>query len=494
MGKFSKPMLMAASVLLISSCAFLGLKSVPWPTSVEIHNREAIDFYRHAPRANADLGRGLAAKPFFADNLLVGLAASGGGQRAAAYTLGVLSELQSIHGRGRSSALDQIDFISSNSGGSWGVAAYLTDRAAARRDDYSLQANQAEIIRGFRNASAGRVPCWASRFNEEVTDGRTFSQVYSAQNRVALPRAFFNTSLLPSQSPFVFSEPYLQYYQVTAFGACGGRDNPLPYRINEGHLADLPIGFAAATSGSVPGFYSSYAETSLCATTGGASHASFCHRNNGGPRNFLQFVDGGLYDNIGYKTAFEVFQSQMAEAPGSRRSLLIINSNYETQGQTVSRRDSQRNPALQVLWATGFPGQDASFERLYKPMFRSIGVSNIVLIDFFSTAGFSRDQLPLLDDLPELADFAAHNVACFDNDGRIIPYRRRSDRDRVVPVTDSRRDLERKDGDCLISNFYRAGTMAKTTYQADCFYFRMLWQLGQLSVRMNEARIRRAVF
>lgn len=490
MGNVGKPILVAASFLLLSSCAFLGLKSTPWPSSVEIHNREAIEFYRSAPRTSDALGRGLSAKPFFDDDRLIGMAVSGGGQRAAAYTLGVLSELQRIRGPGQTNALDQIDFISSNSGGTWGVAAYLVDRADHPGTAYSLLDRQPDIVARFLAASRGRVLCWASRFNESVTRRRTFAEVYSAQNPRPLPRAFFNASLLPAQSPFVFSDAYLQHYDVTAFGACGTEQ----YGVGGG-LADLPIGFAAATSGSVPGYYFSYAQTNLCEPTGHAARASFCHaaldRNR---RNSLQLVDGGLYDNLGYKTAHEVFQSQLTEARSSRRSLLIINSNYETQGQAIPSRDSRRNPALRVLMSMGLPGQDASFERLHEPMFRSAGVSDIVLIDFFSTAGFSREQAALLHDLRELADFAANNVACYDR-GRIVPYRhRRSARDVVHDVAESVSRLEGKGGDCLASNFYRAGTLAKTTYQADPFYFRMLWQLGQLSVRMNEARIRAAVF
>jgi hypothetical protein len=497
MGNFARLILLSASALLTTSCGLLGLKSAPWPTSVEIHNREAIEFYRAAPRSDQELGSNLTTRDFPEDGRLVGMAVSGGGARAAAFTLGVLAELQTINSPGRASALDQIDFISSNSGGTWGVAAYLADRAARRQADYSLQNHQAEIVGRFRSASAGRIGCWARRFNEQVTNRATYADVYSPANPVALPRAFFNASMLPAQAPFVFSDRYLDHYQVTELGACNSERFPV-----NGRLADLPIGFAAATSGSVPGYFSSYAATSLCRAAGPgqpegrAYRASFCHEAlRDRVRGSLRLVDGVLYDNVGYLTAFEIFQSQAPQAASARRSLLIIDSNFETRGQTVSARRSRSNSFWGVLMAAGLPGQDASFARLHEPMLRSVGVNDIVLLDFFSTSGLPRDHAEdLLDGLRELADFASNNVACYRDRVEIRPRRERFTESNLQTVVESLSRLEGKGGDCLASNFYRLGTLVRTTYQADPFYFTLLWQLGQLSVRMNEARIRAAVY
>lgn len=478
----------ASLALLLTACAGLGIKSQPWPQAVEIHDREAVEFYRSSPPVDGVLASGLGTRPLDQDPHLVGLAVSGGGARAAAFTLGILSELQRLEGRSDEDALDRIDFISANSGGSWGVAAYLTDRARAG-GDYHLLDRQSEIVAKFVRASTGRIGCWASRFDEHVTRGMSFADLYD-RGSGRLPPVFFNAALLPAQYPFVFSEPFVEHYRVSEFGACGGDV------VHGRQLQDLPVGFAAATSGSVPGYYASFARTGLCDSASPAKRASFCHSQlKGGRRDALHLVDGGLYDNIGFKAAYEIFFAHRDAPALSRRSLLVINSTYDTSAQTVAGTGGARRFIGGILTGMGFPGQDATFDRLMEPMFRSVGVGNIVLLDFYSTAGFSEEHVPLLQGLPELAHYAATNVLCYEETGEEIPVRRQ----RITPanlmtVEESVEKLRGKGGDCLSTNFYRTGTLAKTTYKADEFYFRLLWQLGQLSVRMNAQRIREAAF
>ncbi|HEX8480369.1 MAG TPA: patatin-like phospholipase family protein [Allosphingosinicella sp.] len=481
-----------ASFLLMGSlagCAGLGMKSVPWPTSTEVHDVQAVDFLRSAPAVDAGLGGNLFMKEMFDDGRLVGLSVSGGGARAAAFTLGVLTELQAI-GQGGSNMLDRIDFISSNSGGSWGVAAYLADRAASRDAGYKLLDRMQlpkgnSLIDRFDRMSDGTVKCWSSAMREHLFGERTYGDIYSSANPVPLPRVFINAALLPSHSPFVFSDAFLRHYRVERFGACGDHwlteEGSPPVR----NVADLQFGYAAAASGTVSPFYHAFASTGLCAGDSPAREASFCHSIlKGKPRSYLRIADGGYYDNIGYKTAYEVMLGLNGESPEARRAMIFVNSNTATDLQMIA--PAKRSSSFLITTAGNglMAVQDSTFERLYKPMFGSVRVKEPVLLDFYSTARFRPDQAHLLSDLRELAFYAANNVACFNGERFVEPKRRRSPLE-PPPAQESVAKLAGKGGDCLSENFYRAGTLAKTTYKIDSTLFTILWQLGRLSVRMN---------
>lgn len=473
-AKFLVSMLLAAC---LTGCAALGLKSVPWPTNVAIHDVEAVDFLRGAPPVTGDLGEGLKTKDMHADSRLVGLAVSGGGARAAGFTLGVLTELQQLEFTDGSNALDRIDFISSNSGGSWAVAAYLADRSDYAGKPYRLEERALDaLIPRFLKISRGRVPCWSAAMREHLFHERTYRQVYGDSNPEPLPSVFFNASLLPAHAPFVFNDAFLNYYDVDRMGACRGGWVP-----EVSGLADLPFGYAAAASGTVPGFYHAHAETGLCAGTMAA--ASFCHPvAEDERRSYLRIADGGLYDNLGYKTAYEIMLHQRRE--GVRGAMILINSNTSSDFKTVTR--SERNDSFLTTTASNgvFAVQDSTLERLYRPMFESLGVKSPVLLDFYSAARFRRDQEPLLDGLGELAHYAAHRVSCYS--GR-RPVRRDRRTVKVPPpsVAESVGDLVGKGGDCLSENFYRAGTLGKTSYKFNSNSFKVVWQLGRLAVRMN---------
>lgn len=491
MSKILVCLLLAA---LSTGCAELGIKSVPWATSTGIHDREAVEFLRGAPAVDERLGAGLTAKDMLEDGRLVGMSVSGGGARAAAFTLGVLTELQALKTADGSNALDRLDFISSNSGGSWGVAAYVADRSVSTEANYDLRDRvQEPLIRNFVEMSTGRVSCWNKAMRKHLFGDRTFADIYSSAQGGKLPRVFFNASVLPAHAPFVFTDAFIQHYDVENFGACRGDWVP---RTNG--IAGLSFGYAAATSGTVPGFYYAYAKTGLCSDDNPAHSASFCHGPTYRQRSYLRLADGGLYDNIGYKTAFEVMHSQEAHFPRLKRAIILVNSNTSMDMKTIVRSDARSDFFFTTASNGVFAVQDATFERMYGPMFRSLGVTQPVLIDFYGAAGLRPDQARLLDDenprdaLKELAFFAAHNVSCYAG-SKVIRAERRKLPQLMPSVSESIQTLINKGGDCLSENFYRAGTLGKTTYRADRPLFTILWQLGRLSVRMKRDDILRAV-
>jgi hypothetical protein len=91
---------------------------------------------------NAPLGEALADNSFgrevpnYEDDVLLALSFSGGGTRAAAFSFGVLSELDRARaGYGHKTLLERVDFVSGVSGGSV-TAAYFGLKKRAALDDF----------------------------------------------------------------------------------------------------------------------------------------------------------------------------------------------------------------------------------------------------------------------------------------------------------------------------------------------------------------------
>src|SRR4051812_6766231 len=176
------------------------------------------------------------------DDLLIGLAFSGGGMRAAAFSFGVLKELAraeiSLRGR-RVALIDQIDFVTGVSGGAVPAAYFGLKRRAALADfrerflildaEEGLRTtvslgNISRAISGGVNEDT-RFRTW---LDEHLFEGATFAQLLTERR----PRIWINATDIYNGTPFVFGK--------TAFSAiCSD-------------LANYPIANAVAASAAVP--------------------------------------------------------------------------------------------------------------------------------------------------------------------------------------------------------------------------------------------------
>lgn len=272
----------------------------------------------------------------------------------------------------------------------------------------------------------------------------------------------------------------------------GDACEPERLTVTDHAIDSVPIGYAASASGTVPGFTSTFGVTDLCKGT----QYSFCNFDKSRKsRDYVQIVDGGVYDNLGYKTAFEHLMMLREAARGRLppATMIMIDSGTDEPYQSV--RPSERNYSnpLGYAFASSFANQDATYTRLSELQFRSLGVrrKNTVLLDFDSLAGFDPEVYPhALDGLPELVDYAARGVRCLADDpkkGRAPNSLKRPD---VLPeVAKSLAVLKTRGGDCLRMNFVRAGYLHKTTYKYDEYAFLLRYQLGKLAVRMNASKL-----
>src|SRR5262245_32425519 len=193
--------------------------------------------------------------PLSSDDVMVSLAFSGGGTRAAAFSFGVLKELDAtrVRDRGKTvSLLDRVDFVSGVSGGSVLAAYYglrkrealsdFRERFLLRNAEEALNTqvsitNLSRAIGGGLN-DATHLPRW---LDDNLFGGATFRDV--ASNR--RPRIWINASDIYNRTPFVFGS--------VAFDAMCS--DLMSYPISEAVAASaaVPVVFAPIVLETYPG-------------------------------------------------------------------------------------------------------------------------------------------------------------------------------------------------------------------------------------------------
>jgi NTE family protein len=243
-----------------------------------------------------------------ADDLMVGLAFSGGGTRAAAFSYGVLSEIDRtrVSSRvGSGSLLDRVNFVSGVSGGSILTAYYgLKKRAALHdfRERFLLRDAEESLDTRVGPLSVVRAVAggvndssqFARWLNDNLFEGATFNDT----RRTRGPAIWINASDIYNRTSFVFG--------VTAFAAlCSD-------------LASYPLADAVAASAAVPIVFApvvikSYPQQCVDKSPEWIKRA---HRNpntapmlkafadalaryQNGSMSYVKLLDGGLVDNFG---------------------------------------------------------------------------------------------------------------------------------------------------------------------------------------------------
>jgi len=240
------------------------------------------------------------------DDVLIALSFSGGGTRAAAFSHGVLTEMDAARPRGGGrSLLDRVDFVSGVSGGSI-TAAYFGLRKRAALDDFRerflLRDAEASLrtrftLTNIQRALAGGVndaTGFTRWLDENLFQGATFAQFRNDRR----PRILINASDIYNRTAFLFSP--------TAFSAmCSD-------------IASYPIADAVAASAAVPVVFApvvirTYAgacnrrlpewierarnDTAASPMLRAAATAIASYRDGSMP--YIKLLDGGLVDNYG---------------------------------------------------------------------------------------------------------------------------------------------------------------------------------------------------
>ncbi len=296
----------------------------------------------------------LQTGPHNTDSLFVCLAFSGGGTRAAALAYGVMEELRRtrirVEGKEKS-LLDEVDVISSVSGGSFTAAYYglfrerlfddFRTKFLVRNIQGALLARLLNPVNLTRVASPwfGRIDLAAEFYNREVFAGATFSRL----EENGRPLVILNATNLGPGRRFDFTQEY--------FDAMGSR------------LDQFPVSRAVAASSAFPFLLTPLSLKNYPLAPGyeppwwypGAEEAKdWFTRRYDAAKNldfykdkqnaYVHLMDGGLADNIGVRAILDAYahgfiHQKMLDGNIKRLVLIVVNARTEAEDH-LSRKAS----------------------------------------------------------------------------------------------------------------------------------------------------------
>ena len=296
--------------------------------------------------------------------ILLVLTFSGGGTRAAAFSYGVLQELAEIEielGGKRRRLVDEVDVISSVSGGSF-TAAYFGLHGDGIFDSYEETFLRKNVQRGlafevlrplnlFRIPHLDRSQLAAKYYDRHIFKGATFADL----RRPGAPEVILNATDLSMFSRFPFSE--------TVFGLiCSD-------------LSAYPISSAVTASSAVPGVFStvrlenhagscgfdlsqwvgreSEDERGLVRIAEDEILGSYLDTEE---RRYIHLLDGGLSDNLGLRNVASIFRMVRNPELGMQeighdaaRLILILTVNAESIRERPLDQKSESASVREVL-------------------------------------------------------------------------------------------------------------------------------------------------
>jgi len=245
-----------------------------------------------------------------AGDVLLLLAFSGGGTRAAALTYGVMQELRDTavpSGR----LLDEVDTISSVSGGSFTAAYYGLhgDRLFTDFEDVFLKRDvEGHLFAQLFNplnwlSSEGRTERAVDYYENNIFHGATFADMAAADG----PLILINTSDLGSGARFSFVQEYFKLLcsdissfsiarAVTASSAVPVVFNPIVVENFAECGSTVPDWLVAARKRAA-------GDPEMAMVVAGVE--SYFDKEE---RKYAHFVDGGITDNLGLRAIYEVVE------------------------------------------------------------------------------------------------------------------------------------------------------------------------------------------
>jgi len=298
--------------------------------------------------------------------LLVLVAFSGGGTRAASFSYGVLQELADTEvftGMNSRPLLQEIDTISSVSGGSFTAAYYglygdrifkdFETRFLRQNVEGALLWKLANPVNWFRLASSayGKADMSAQYYDKILFDNATFADMF----RPDAPVVVINSTDLATGLRFPFTRAFfdalcVDFYQypisraVTASSAVPGIFSPINIKNHSGSCGFEP-----------PSWLAEAARESK-STNRRLQAKAFSGYLDSNERPWLFLVDGGVADNLGLRDFYNLFdltgnvQTTLNDINhGDVRQILIIS----VDSHTISKKPwtlKRANPSLaQVL-------------------------------------------------------------------------------------------------------------------------------------------------
>lgn len=323
------------------------------------------------------------------DDMLVGLAFSGGGTRAAAFSFGVLQGFArtSVRDRGRPAPLiERVDFVTGVSGGSVTAAYFGLKRSAALADfrerflmrnaeeALSTNINLANISRAFAGGVNQDVP-FRNWLDANLFEGATFGQLLTERR----PRVWINATDIYNRTPFVFGK--------TAFSAICSDLAGYPVAAAVAASAAVPLAFAPVVLEAFPDRCHSRLPGWITRAADNPNASPLLHAFAKGVRSYrdgsmkyIKLLDGGLVDNFGlsgFTIARESAEAPYdpmtrAEAVRLRRILfLVVDSGRGPQGDWAGKLEGPSG--VELVEAVTSATLDASVRASYTAFEAAMG-------------------------------------------------------------------------------------------------------------------------
>lgn len=261
-----------------------------------------------------------SVRPEKSDEMLVVLAFSGGGTRAAALGYGVLEELRRteirVDGK-RRTMLDEVDLISSVSGGTL-PATYFALRGEKTFEEFeskvlyrNLELDLAKRIFSPKNwfrlpsGTFGKSDLFAELYDETVFDGATFADLRRANG----PFVILNGTDVTTGARFSYTQEYFDAIcgdlSKVTLGRAVATSTALPPL-----LTPITLENRGGTCGRTPPVWQAAAETAGPDETPGraALRARALNSYESADRPYVHLFDGGLSENLGLTELLMAFE------------------------------------------------------------------------------------------------------------------------------------------------------------------------------------------
>lgn len=287
------------------------------------------------------------------DSLFVCLMFSGGGTRAAALSYGIMEALRDtvirVDGQEKR-LLDEVDCISSVSGGSFTSAYYglfreqlfedFRSRFLERDIQWALASRLFNPVNWVRLASPyfSRIDMAAELYDSDIFDAATFNRLQKNQR----PFVILNATNLGTDRRFEFTQEYfdavgsrLDLYKISRAVAAS---SAFPYLLTPISLTNYPMAEAYA-----PPWWYKGALTPTDWTSeryNAAKNLSvYLDKENG----YVHLMDGGLSDNIGARAILDAFDWGFIRTRINRGTiqhlvLIVVNARTQSEDQ-ISRKE-----------------------------------------------------------------------------------------------------------------------------------------------------------
>ncbi|MCK8600107.1 patatin-like phospholipase family protein [Desulfoferrobacter suflitae] len=291
--------------------------------------------------------------PHNSDSLFVCLMFSGGGTRAAALSYGIMEALRDtvivVDGQEKR-LLDEVDCISSVSGGSFTAAYYglfrdrlfedFRVRFLERDIQGSLAGRLFNPVNWIRLASPyfSRIDMAAEFYNSDIFDAATFESLQGEER----PFVILNATNLGANRRFDFTQEYfdalgsrLDLYQVSRAVAAS---SAFPYLLTPISLKNYPV-----AEGYTPPWWYEKALTTEDWITERYNAAKNLKVYLDKENRYIHLMDGGLSDNIGARGILDALdrgfiRTRINQGAIEHLVLIVVNARTQSEDQ-ISRKE-----------------------------------------------------------------------------------------------------------------------------------------------------------